>query len=454
MIIDPTEFTSNSPIIDKAKQTLFWLLQSSEPKYLKRGIYKLSVDNVLTDVHLKYPLLVRKRETNPAEFRIEVLSREPFITGGHSAVYDSIGVIMPEKNYTFKVKPQDKTRICKIINLTSHSTPDNIRSEVSYSKMNKLLHCKTAIIDTENGYMVMRKQGEMDLATLIAMICDKKYHISEQELLELTIAIIKAFKEQVQDLGLVHNDIKPDNIIVNQRSMTAIIIDYDHASTKETITQPYTEIINDEIKKGIKITGTIPYIAPEGLTHHIRNEQSDLYSLGLTLARLWGDRSTEKIEDNASFSEVAHYHATRQFDHLFEGLPVNPKLWDGVRAVLSGFLNYKPEERMSVKEALTRCTALLQESIKSKTNEGSIPFPQIPDSLFKKEFAKSKAEAKNFIALQKPSAPQSQKRARVEKESLFPNKKSQSSTQRTENNNQRDHDQVVSILSNMNSSLP
>jgi predicted Ser/Thr protein kinase len=94
--------------------------------------------------------------------------------------------------------------------------------------------------------------------------------ISEQETLELGLQVTSGLQAALQ-VGLIHRDIKPGNILFADRH-TAKIVDFglalfaaQHAETEG------------------EIWGTPYYVAPERLTNAREDFRSDLYSLGATL---------------------------------------------------------------------------------------------------------------------------------------------------------------------------
>ncbi len=89
------------------------------------------------------------------------------------------------------------------------------------------------------------------------------------------VAQVCAALEAVHSRGIIHRDIKPDNIILADRS--AVLIDFGLARIREY-----------ELEDGVPLAGSFHYMAPE----QIRSagveidERSDLYSLGILFYRL------------------------------------------------------------------------------------------------------------------------------------------------------------------------
>jgi serine/threonine protein kinase len=80
--------------------------------------------------------------------------------------------------------------------------------------------------------LVMRQMPGMALSTWL----EQERPLSER--LAVVVAILKAYKEQVHALGIMHLDIKPDNIFIYQDAITgqwhANFIDYGFSTTRKT----------------------------------------------------------------------------------------------------------------------------------------------------------------------------------------------------------------------------
>ncbi|MFA6303782.1 MAG: protein kinase [Legionella sp.] len=338
IVIDPKLFTEESTNCIEAKVLLQRLLFSNNSHRYTSGIHQLDAD---TTIILTNPLVVRLRESNLMRYRVEVLSKQSLFEGSYGNIVESLGVLVPERNLAFKHKPVEKSRICKFIPYRRYvSTGFTIFKEACYTKRNQYLHAKGMIPDGNGGIIVMRHIKGISLNEFIVGLNKQIFAISVIVRLKLTYDIILALKQQVHDLGLVHNDIKPENIQMDSIRSSIVVIDYGFAKEK-TEQNPH-------------MIGTVPYISPECINSIQTNAKSDIYSLGLVLARFWGDKSIDSVPNPGTIDDADHYHKTRHFNGLFDGIDLNPVLKTEIQALLEGFLKYNPEERISLEAALAR----------------------------------------------------------------------------------------------------
>ena len=111
----------------------------------------------------------------------------------------------------------------------------------------------------------------MELLTpLNSWLCDRT--ITEEETVKLGIDICRAL-EVCEKQGIIHRDVKPENIFVNSLG-TFKLGDFGIARRMEGVTESLTRV------------GTQSYMAPEVALGQEYDGRADLYSLGLTMYRL------------------------------------------------------------------------------------------------------------------------------------------------------------------------
>ncbi len=114
--------------------------------------------------------------------------------------------------------------------------------------------------------------------------------------------------------GIFHGDLKPNNILINEKADNAIkLVDFGlagrfHSNGRQDLAEP----VDQGMKTGT-VSGTLPYMAPELFMGAPIDGRSDLYSLGVTLYEL--------VSGHPPFENPAVSAMIEQ--HLFE-MPMNP----------------------------------------------------------------------------------------------------------------------------------
>ncbi len=107
--------------------------------------------------------------------------------------------------------------------------------------------------------------------------------------------LLEALRE-THAIGMVHRDIKPQNIMVKRETGDTLLIDYGIASTYQNVTGMQGA---DLTRDGVAV-GTLPYIAPEMLLGSSATPASDLFSLGLVIGELLAAKSVFPDMDDRS----------------------------------------------------------------------------------------------------------------------------------------------------------
>ena len=165
-------------------------------------------------------VFARQRKNPQHGYAYEMLSSEKLGNGLYGTVYRIACTISLGKMGYFQVK--NKHRVAK------YQTQEKALREYKYACYTDHLHVKAP----NQGYMSMRQIQGQTLSLFL-----KSYTLTRAERLELTKSLLNAFKAQVVDKNLTHNDLHKDNILIqvhdtpNSRKQFIInMIDYGFAT--------------------------------------------------------------------------------------------------------------------------------------------------------------------------------------------------------------------------------
>lgn len=229
----------------------------------------------------------------------------------------------------------------------------------------EIFHAKPMVHVDNKTYMIMRELPGVQLFKII-----EDNNLTLQERLELTIALLKALKEQIHDLGYIHRDIKPENILVykNGSQFEIYIIDFGFIKRKE---DPHA---NERV-------GSRSYAAPECYsTLTDKTEKTDIYALGKTLMFLWGYRVMTDDLGRTDYDEAM----APAFCNLFHALDPKPGCQRELKTIFEkmclSFMSLRPDipDLITQFENL-RATLEPQGRFKPVENDGIFKFDEEED---------------------------------------------------------------------------
>ena len=181
-----------------------------------------------------------------------------------------------------------------------------------------------------NWYFLMELVDGYSFADLLK----RKQHVGEEDCLLICESIASALDYAWNDHGIVHCDIKPENIMINSEGIIKLT-DLGISHRFEYGAKP-----NDSRDH---ITGTPAYISPEQIYGDVELDcRTDIYSLGATLYHL----STGRLlfpHLNADDSLRAHCDETKQAPDPREH---HPELSEGFAQLLEAMLVKNRDDRV------------------------------------------------------------------------------------------------------------
>jgi serine/threonine-protein kinase len=187
-------------------------------------------------------------------------------SGGMSAVYLAEHTVMKHRR-AIKVLPKSK--------LGKTSYLERFRREAkAIASLNHPNVVRAYDIDNERDthYLVMEYVEGADLQILVKKHGPLPYAIAADYIAQAALGL-----QHSHELGLIHRDVKPANLLVDTQGVVKVL-DLGLALFTDDVDASITMEYND------KVLGTADYLAPEqALNSHNVDSRADIYGLGCTL---------------------------------------------------------------------------------------------------------------------------------------------------------------------------
>ncbi len=216
----------------------------------------------------------------------------------------------------------------------------------------------------EGGYLyiVMSLVPGLSLGTYMKQLAARKQIIQLDETV-LLIAQVADALGYAHRKGVIHRDVKPDNILVKQ-------LDQAERPDESPLRAVMTDFGLAKLAEGGldtapgELMGTLPYISPEQLLEQPLDGRSDIYSLGVVLFQLATGQLPFRVR-TPSEAVLKHIQQPPPIPHVIQpGLPL------ALEQVILKALAKKPEDRYQTGEDLA---AELREAAGDLDNEDSAP---------------------------------------------------------------------------------
>ena len=324
------------------------------------------IQGVSISIQLSHSMLKRPRNRNQEEFRYEVIDGLMSDIVYKSPIFNVMATLaFVDGGICIKPADADHSRIIKQTEL-----------EPDYFKIVKHLHCKSPVLINNSFFSVMRKVYSNELIELInieQLQLNGGSLISPLYRIEMTLAILYAYKNEVLNSGIVHCDIKHENIRIHVNYVTkprASMIDFD-------------DYVKIDSKVGENLVGTTNYYPPEALEKGaIITETYDIFSIARILAHLWHSHDENLyLYDKKEYQE---YLKDNQFilERLFHGIPFLPEdIKNSISHILNEMHKREPHDRLTIDDAILEFEQVKERYLeKNISNEKELEDKELPYS--------------------------------------------------------------------------
>lgn len=323
---------------------------------------------------LSFSLLLRPRnDSHPSKpgYRIEIFKEELIGSGSYGTIFESRGTIsLTEESIAVHLK---KPRVLKFF---KHYDPDQ---ETIVTRVRHLHAKRTVKLGTNRYVQVMKKFKGINLRQFLAQF-NRSNPITVEQCFQLTLSLLRAYEEQVAAYGLIHRDIRPENIMIDDIE-SMFIIDYDTAclisgptsrstpSPVSGLTSPlksplfeifeitpkfekYVERVMLLEKRKEEFIGTLGYIPMEGyLVNQPHSAQYDYYALAQVISEIWqiSKKQYQKLDFNSAKIEASNTCFLGRLDPIL--LP-NAEIREKIEFMLTQLSHFNPNERPCIADVI------------------------------------------------------------------------------------------------------
>jgi serine/threonine protein kinase len=160
---------------------------------------------------------------------------------------------------------------------------------------------------------------------------------------------VAAAIDYAHESGVIHGDIKPENVLLSEDHRSAFLTDFGVARHFDTVDRIAISAVSARSGAG----GTSAYLSPEQLSNNKQSPKSDVYSLGLVAYELL----VGSLPFDVSAPLYRQIHA-RVVGELLDPSLGNPAISDNVARQLRRVLDPDPERRQRSATAFVRLLEL------------------------------------------------------------------------------------------------
>lgn len=215
---------------------------------------------------------------------------------------------------------------------------------------------------SENGqfYLVQEWIEGQTITTIV----EARGRLSETVVREIVVSLLSVL-DYVHSEGIIHRDIKPDNIILRHSNGKPILIDF--GAVKETIaTVSYTKGIKPSI-----VLGTPGFMSPEQAAGR-PSYSSDLYSLGLTAIYMLTGKLPQQLEIEPQTGQILWQQYALNISSALVGVldkAVQSHPRDRYSTAKKMLLDLHSSTSIPSSQPATRATVILPNQLKVSSHE-------------------------------------------------------------------------------------
>ncbi len=265
---------------------------------------------------------------------------------------------------------------------------NRFRSEAEILKKlrhNNIVEFYDYFIENNNHYIVMEYVSGGSLRDLLR----RQHRLDSRRVCEIGLSLVSALTA-AHDLGVVHRDIKPTNILIAEDG-TVRLTDFGVARLKADSPLNRTR----ESTAWGSLPGTITYMSPESLSYGARpDERSDVWSLGVVFYEMLCGSPPFSGKDNTETASLIRETPLPSLQNRADNL------WPALNLIVQGMLAKNPAERY---QSMRRIAAELDEALRA---EGVItPSMSMKDALKRAVSGKWGSVGRDNPDLTQPSLP-------------------------------------------------
>ncbi|MDO5580111.1 MAG: serine/threonine-protein kinase [Planctomycetia bacterium] len=269
-ILSPEEFLSyldKSDLVekDRLKEALVKIRDTGTPENLANAQYiaeKLKFAGLITDWHIHQLMKKKYKGFFLRQYRI----LDHLGSGGMSTVYLAEHTVM-HRQVAIKVLP--KKRLSNSAYLERF-----VREAQAIASLDHPHVVRAYDIDRVDDvhYIVMEYFNGINLRQLVERDGPLPFENAASYIMQAALGLVHAHR-----IGVIHRDVKPDNLLVNQDGLVKLL-DLGLALLDENVFRSGSSMSEE------KVLGTADYLAPEqAINSHEVDARADIYGLGGTL---------------------------------------------------------------------------------------------------------------------------------------------------------------------------